>query len=50
MSPLMSLNLATLTVMKAGVFHGCPPKLGPSPRASGYGSWPTSQVPATRTG
>ena len=25
MSPLMSLNLATLTVMKAGVFHGCPP-------------------------
>ncbi len=26
MSPLMSLNLATLTVMKAGVFHGCPPE------------------------
>ena len=26
MSPLMPLNLATLTVMKAGVFHGCPPK------------------------
>ncbi len=25
MSPLMPLNLATLTVMKAGVFHGCPP-------------------------
>jgi 3D (Asp-Asp-Asp) domain-containing protein len=25
MSPLMSLNLATLTVMKAGVFQGCPP-------------------------
>ena len=25
MSPLMGLNLATLTVMKAGVFHGCPP-------------------------
>jgi 3D (Asp-Asp-Asp) domain-containing protein len=25
MSPLMSLNLATLTVMKAGIFHGCPP-------------------------
>jgi 3D (Asp-Asp-Asp) domain-containing protein len=25
MAPLMSLNLATLTVMKAGVFHGCPP-------------------------
>jgi 3D (Asp-Asp-Asp) domain-containing protein len=24
MSPLMPLNLATLTVMKAGVFHGCP--------------------------
>ena len=26
MSPLMGLNLATLTVMKAGVFQGCPPK------------------------
>jgi 3D (Asp-Asp-Asp) domain-containing protein len=26
MTPLMSLNLATLTVMKAGVFQGCPPK------------------------
>jgi 3D (Asp-Asp-Asp) domain-containing protein len=25
MSPLMGLNLATLTVMKAGVFQGCPP-------------------------
>ena len=25
MSTLMPLNLATLTVMKAGVFHGCPP-------------------------
>jgi 3D (Asp-Asp-Asp) domain-containing protein len=25
MTPLMSLNLATLTVMKAGAFHGCPP-------------------------
>jgi 3D (Asp-Asp-Asp) domain-containing protein len=25
MSALMPLNLATLTVMKAGVFHGCPP-------------------------
>jgi 3D (Asp-Asp-Asp) domain-containing protein len=25
MKPLMSLNLATLTVMKAGVFDGCPP-------------------------
>ena len=25
MTPLMSLNLATLTVMKAGVFQGCPP-------------------------
>jgi 3D (Asp-Asp-Asp) domain-containing protein len=25
MSVLMPLNLATLTVMKAGVFHGCPP-------------------------
>ncbi|HEY3890234.1 MAG TPA: 3D domain-containing protein [Caulobacteraceae bacterium] len=25
MSPLMPLNLATLTVMKAGVFQGCPP-------------------------
>jgi 3D (Asp-Asp-Asp) domain-containing protein len=25
MSPLMPLNLATLTVMKAGVFRGCPP-------------------------
>jgi 3D (Asp-Asp-Asp) domain-containing protein len=25
MAPMMSLNLATLTVMKAGVFHGCPP-------------------------
>ena len=25
MAPLMSLNLATLTVMKAGVFQGCPP-------------------------
>ena len=25
MSPLMPLNLATLTVMKAGVFKGCPP-------------------------
>ena len=25
MSPLMALNLATLTVAKAGVFHGCPP-------------------------
>ena len=25
MSPLMSLNLATITVMKAGVFQGCPP-------------------------
>ncbi|HEY1425897.1 MAG TPA: 3D domain-containing protein [Caulobacteraceae bacterium] len=25
MRPLMSLNLATLAVMKAGVFHGCPP-------------------------
>jgi 3D (Asp-Asp-Asp) domain-containing protein len=25
MGPLMSLNLATLTVMKAGVFEGCPP-------------------------
>jgi 3D (Asp-Asp-Asp) domain-containing protein len=24
MSPLMPLNLATLTVMKAGVFQGCP--------------------------
>jgi 3D (Asp-Asp-Asp) domain-containing protein len=26
MSPLMPLNLATLTVMRAGVFHGCPPE------------------------
>lgn len=25
MTPLMSLNLATLTVMKVGAFHGCPP-------------------------
>jgi 3D (Asp-Asp-Asp) domain-containing protein len=25
MAPLMSLNLATLTVAKAGVFKGCPP-------------------------
>lgn len=25
MTPLMGLNLTTLTVMKAGVFHGCPP-------------------------
>ena len=25
MSPMMPLNLATLTVMKAGVFQGCPP-------------------------
>lgn len=25
MTPLMPLNLATLTVMKAGVFQGCPP-------------------------
>lgn len=25
MSPLMPLNLATLTVMKAGIFQGCPP-------------------------
>jgi 3D (Asp-Asp-Asp) domain-containing protein len=25
MTPLMSLNLATLTVMKAGAFQGCPP-------------------------
>ncbi len=25
MAPLMALNLATLTVMRAGVFHGCPP-------------------------
>ena len=27
MNPLMGLNLATLTVMRAGVFHGCPPGL-----------------------
>ncbi|HUO12421.1 MAG TPA: 3D domain-containing protein [Caulobacteraceae bacterium] len=26
MAPLMSLNLATLTVMKAGAFEGCPPR------------------------
>ena len=26
MGPLMSLNLATLTVMKAGAFEGCPPR------------------------
>jgi 3D (Asp-Asp-Asp) domain-containing protein len=26
MGPLMSLNLATLTVMKAGAFQGCPPR------------------------
>ena len=26
MVPMMSLNLATLTVMRAGVFHGCPPE------------------------
>jgi 3D (Asp-Asp-Asp) domain-containing protein len=25
MAPLMALNLATLTVMKAGAFQGCPP-------------------------
>jgi 3D (Asp-Asp-Asp) domain-containing protein len=25
MAPLMGLNLATLTVMRAGVFQGCPP-------------------------
>lgn len=25
MSPMMPLNLATLTVMKVGVFQGCPP-------------------------
>jgi 3D (Asp-Asp-Asp) domain-containing protein len=25
MAPVMGLNLATLTVMKAGVFQGCPP-------------------------
>ena len=25
MGPLMGLNLATLTVMRAGVFQGCPP-------------------------
>jgi 3D (Asp-Asp-Asp) domain-containing protein len=25
MSPLMPLNLATVTVMKAGIFQGCPP-------------------------
>lgn len=25
MAPLMGLNLATLEVMKAGIFHGCPP-------------------------
>jgi 3D (Asp-Asp-Asp) domain-containing protein len=25
MVPMMSLNLATLTVMRAGVFQGCPP-------------------------
>ena len=25
MTPLMSLNLATLTVMKVGAFQGCPP-------------------------
>lgn len=26
MAPLMSLNLATLTVMRAGAFAGCPPR------------------------
>ncbi|MFI4936273.1 MAG: 3D domain-containing protein [Caulobacterales bacterium] len=26
MTPLMPLNLATLTVMEAGVFQGCPPR------------------------
>lgn len=26
MAPLMSLNLATIAVMRAGVFHGCPPE------------------------
>ncbi|MFI4974744.1 MAG: 3D domain-containing protein [Caulobacterales bacterium] len=26
MAPLMPLNLATLTVMKAGAFRGCPPQ------------------------
>jgi 3D (Asp-Asp-Asp) domain-containing protein len=26
MTPLMPLNLSTLTVMKAGVFQGCPPQ------------------------
>ena len=30
MGPLMSLNLATLTVMKAGVFQGCPPNSAPA--------------------